>query len=149
MTDTQKTRIRAGFTLMELMIAITILGLLMAMVGPAIYNQLAKAKKRTAKSTMMSIKSAISEYKMDTGQFPQTLKDLIKKPAGDRVKKWEGPYLEKAGGERYEEIPEDPWGMSFTYKVTATGGKHPYELYSRGSDDESAPKEEWISVWDE
>lgn len=146
MTDkrTTSSMLRAGFSLMEIMIAITILGLIMAMVGPALQNTLKKAKKRTATSTMRGFKDAISSYQMDVGQLPQSLKDLIVQPRDEKAKKkWEGKYIDK------EEIPEDPWGENFIYKVGASGGKHPYELYSRGPSGAEAPKEEWISVWDE
>lgn len=143
MTIGQKRIARAGFSLMEIMIAVTILGLVMAMVGPALQNTLKKGKIRTTKSTMRSFKDAIASYQMEVGQLPQTLKDLIKKPREERAaKKWEGPYIEK------EDIPEDPWGENFVYKLTP-GSKHPYEMYSRGPNGAEAPKEEWISVWDE
>ena len=143
MTVTQSRCARAGFSLMEIMIAVTILGLVMAMVGPALNNTLKKGKIRTTKSTMRSFKDAISSYQMEVGKIPQTLKDLIKKPREESAaKKWEGPYIEK------EDIPEDPWGENFVYKLTP-GSKHPYELYSRGPNGVDAPKEEWISVWDE
>lgn len=143
MTTTQRRIARAGFSLMEIMIAVTILGLVMAMVSPALQNTLKKGKIRTTKSTMRSFKDAISTYQMEVGKLPQTLKDLIKKPREEgAAKKWEGPYIEK------EDIPEDPWGENFVYKLTP-GAKHPYEMYSRGPNGADAPKEEWISVWDE
>src|SRR5690606_14831856 len=100
MTTTQRRIARAGFSLMEIMIAVTILGLVMAMVGPALQNTLKKGKIRTTKSTMRSFKDAISTYQMEVGKLPQTLKDLIKKPREElAAKKWEGPYIEK------EDIP--------------------------------------------
>ena len=92
---------------------------------------------------MRAFKDAINMYQMNLGHLPPALKDLIKKPTDERdKKKWDGPYIEK------EEIPEDPWGESFVYKLTP-GTKHPYELHSRGPNKTEAPKEEWISVWDE
>jgi len=143
MTVTQSRYARAGFSLMEIMIAVMILGLVAAMVGPAAMNAYKNAQKRTAKATMRSFKDAIGMYQMHVGQLPQTLKDLIKKPRDERAsKKWEGPYIEK------EELPEDPWNSPFVYKLTPGAG-HPYELYSRGPNGADAPKEEWISVWDE
>jgi len=142
MTNAQSRYARAGFSLMEIMIAITILGLIMAMVGPALQNTLRKGKVRTAKSSLKGFQSAIEEYQMEVGQLPQTLKDLIKKPR-EGAKKWDGPYLKKT-----DEIPEDPFNNPYVYKLTP-GAKHPYELYSRGPNGADAPKEEWISVWDE
>ena len=134
---------REGFSLMEILIAVMILGLVAALVGPAAFNAYKNAQKNTAKTTLRSFKDAINMYQTHVGQLPQTLKDLIKKPRDERsAKRWEGPYINK------EEVPEDPWGNDFKYKITA-GAKHPYDLYSRGPNGESAPKEEWISVWDE
>src|SRR5436190_12286180 len=113
MTVTQRRCTRAGFTLMEIMIAVMILGLVAAMVGPAAMNAYRNAQKRTAKSTVKSFKDAISMYQMHVGQLPQSLKDLIKKPRDERAaKKWEGPYIEK------DEVPEDPWGNPFVYKLS-------------------------------
>jgi general secretion pathway protein G len=137
---TRARYVRSGFSLMEIMIAITILGLVMTMVIPAITNQLRKAQKRTAVASLKGFKSAIAEYHRETGQYPSKLRDLIKKPAN--VKDWDGPYLEK------EEIPQDPWKHEFKYKVTP-GAKHPYELHSWGPNDQGSPKDEWISVWEE
>jgi len=143
MRSTQYRHARAGFSLMEILIAIVILGLIMAMVGPALQNTLRKGKIGTTKSTMRGFKNAISQYQMDVGQLPQALKDLIKKPRDEKAaKKWDGPYIDK------EEIPEDPFNNPFVYKLTP-GAKHPYELYSRGANGPDAPKEEWINVWDE
>jgi len=143
MTFTQNRCARAGFSLMELMVVILIMGLLGAVVAPAVMKQFSNAQKRTTKATMRSFKDAIGMYQMHMGRLPGSLKELIKKPTDDRdKKKWEGPYIEK------EEIPEDSWGGSFVYKVTP-GAKHPYELYSRGPNQDAASKEEWINVWDE
>jgi general secretion pathway protein G len=143
MTITQKRYVRSGFSLMELMVVILILGLLGAVVGPAVMKQYESAQKRTAKATIRAFKDAISTYQMHLGHLPPALKDLIKKPSEERdKKKWEGPYIEK------EEVPEDPWGERFVYKVTP-GAQRAYELYSRGPNKEAAAKEEWISVWDE
>jgi general secretion pathway protein G len=144
MTTTQRRIARAGFSLMEIMIAVTILGLVMAMVAPALQNTLRKGKIRTAKSSLKGFQQGIEEYQMEVGKLPQTLKDLIKKPRDEAAaKKWEGPYLKKA-----DEIPVDPFENPFVYKLTP-GAKHPYEMYSRGPNGADAPKEEWISVWDE
>jgi general secretion pathway protein G len=149
MLNKQKIIARAGFSLMEIMIALAILGFIMAMVGPALQKTLARGKAKTAKNTMMSFKNGIMQYKMDVGQLPSSLKDLIQKPRDERAsKKWDGPYIEKSSGDEYEELPEDPYNNPFVYKLTPNA-KHPYELYSRGPKGPDAPKEEWISVWDE
>ena len=141
---------RAGFTLIELMLTIMILGGLMALLLPAINGALKKAKKGTAKTTMMTIKNGIMQYQAELGKYPAKLKDLIQRPkSGDEkiTKKWDGPY---GFGEGTTEIPEDPWGENFVYKLAqpGSGSKHPYELYSYGPNGKGAPKEERIDVWD-
>ncbi len=134
---------RAGFTLIELMIAIAILGILMAIVVPNYLAYQERAKKRAAKSTLQVFKGAILMYQSDIGQFPTRLRDLLLRPREERLaKKWEGPYLER------KEVPSDPWGNKYQYKVTP-GGPNPYEFYSYGPKGKGAPKVEWLSVWDE
>jgi len=142
--EKEKHYARAGFTLMEILIAVMILGLLSALVGPAVMNIYKGQQKKAAKGSIDGFKKGISMYQMHVGALPTTLKDLIKKPKEERAaKKWEGPYV----GEDLTEIPEDPWGEKFAYKLTP-GGKHPYELYSYGPNGKGSPKEEQISVWD-
>ena len=135
---------RSGFTLMELMIVIMIIGLLGGILAPAVNNALKKAKKGACKTLLLKLKHGISLYQGQVGQLPQTLKDLIKKPSGDRAKKWDGPYGVEEGTDT---VPEDPWNNKFHYKVTQ-GAKHPYELLSYGPNSKGSPKDEWISVWD-
>ncbi len=143
MTITQKRCARAGFSLMEIMIAVTILGLIMAMVGPALQNTLRKGRISTAKNSLKVLRNGIEEYQMEVKSLPQRLKDLIEQPRDEKAKKnWGGPYLKNAN------VPEDPWDQDFVYKLTP-GAKHPFELFSRGPSGADAPKEEWISVWDE
>lgn len=135
---------RAGFTLMEILIAVAIIGLLGAIMGPALNSIYKNQQKKAAKATLRAFKDGISQYQRDVLQLPATLKDLIKKPKDERAsKKWEGPYV----GEDLTEVPEDPWGGKFMYKLTP-GGKHPYDLYSYGPNGKGAPKEEQIDVWE-
>ena len=142
-SDAQVKYARAGFSLMEIMIAVMILGLVAGLVGPRVMQFLEDSRIRAAKATLLTFKDAITMYQLDVHQLPTKLKDLIKKPAGEAAKRWKHSYLNK------EEEPEDPWGNKYSYKLTA-GGKHPYELMSYGSaDGKSTPKEQWISVWDE
>lgn len=135
---------RAGFSLMEIMIAVMILGIVAGLVGPRVFQALENAKKTTARTELKVFKDAITMYKSNTGSFPQKLADLTQRPKDERIsKKWQGPYLEK------EKIGEDPWGNKHSYKVNPEGSKRPYELFSYGPNGKGSPKEEWISVWDE
>lgn len=140
MTLTEKNHAKAGFTLVEIMIAITIVAIMAAVGGAAINTYLKRAKKSATKTTMKNLKTGIREFKEEVGQYPQKLNDLVQKPRDDRAKKWDGPY----GIEDVEEIPEDPWGNPYVYKVNPPGSKHPYELYSEGPEGEG-PK---IDVWE-
>ncbi len=134
---------RGGFTLMEIMIAIAILAIISAVVGPYFMAYLEKAKKSTAKTTLKGFKSAILLYQADVGQYPTTLKDLIRRPREERLaKKWEGKYIDK------KEVPVDSWGNKYQYKVTPAGA-NPYELLSYGPKGKGSPKVEHLSVWDE
>lgn len=134
--------IQEGFTLIEIMIAVAIVGLMLAIIGPAVYRRFAGATESAARSQMASLKTAIGTYYIDTIRYPDKLSDLIKKPADPKLAaKWKGPYLEA------DEIPDDPWGNPYQYRKTL-GGKHPYELYSYGSDEgKDTPKEKWIQAW--
>jgi general secretion pathway protein G len=146
--DARVKHARAGFTLMEILIAVMILGLLSAMIGPALFNVYKKQQKNATRGTLRSMKIGIERYQQEVHQLPVTLKDLIKKPksSDERVaKRWDGPYVGKEGD---TDIPEDPWDGKFVYKITQ-GAKHPYELYSYGPNGKGSPKDQWISVWDE
>jgi general secretion pathway protein G len=121
--DIRARYVRPGFSLMEIMIAVMILGLVMAMVGPALNNAYKKSQKRTAAVTLKSFKNAIAEYQRETHQLPAKLKDLIKKPTN--VTGWDGPYV---GEGDLADVPQDPWSNDFKYKITQ-GGNHPNELY--------------------
>jgi general secretion pathway protein G len=135
---------RSGFTMIELMIVIVIIGLLGGVLAPAVNNALKKARKGTTKTTLMNIKNGINRFQAELARYPSSLKDLIKRPkSGDEkvTKKWDGPYY---GEEGIEEVPEDPWGNKFVYKLNQPGTKPPYQLYSYGPDGKGAPKEEWI-----
>lgn len=143
--DSRVKHARAGFTLMEILIAVMILGLLGAMVGPALNNVYKNQQKKATKGSILGMKKGIDMFRNDVGQLPAVLKDLIKKPKEERAsKKWSGPYV---GDETTTEVPEDSWGGKFMYKVTQ-GSKYPYELYSYGPNGKGSPKDEWITVWD-
>lgn len=138
-------RAKSGFTLIELMIAITILAILSVVVVPNFMKYLESARKSSAQTTLRSLKQAVTMYYAQVGQYPQTLKDLVRRPSNEKAaKKWQsGGYLEK------KEIPEDPWGNRYKYSVAKPGSDQAYELYSYGPNGKGSPKTEWISVWDE
>jgi general secretion pathway protein G len=116
-----------GFTLLELLVVILIIGLLTGIVGPRFFGQISKSEITTARAQMDAIDKAIQAYRMDTGRYPSTaqgLKALYEAP-GDEPR-WRGPYLQAA-------VPLDPWGMAYQYRSPASSGKE-YELVSFGRD---------------
>lgn len=115
-----------GFTLMELMIVMVILGMLAAVVGPKIYDNLMKGKDQIAKMQISELESALMLYSFDTGRFPTTsegLQALVQNPAG--TSSWQGPYLRKG-------VPNDPWDRLYAYK--SPGDHDDFDLYSFGAD---------------
>lgn len=130
-----KKQNRKGFTLIEILIVIAIIGLLMAFLAPRFLGQQEKANISAAKIGLKQIQGAITLYKTNVGRSPERLIDLVEKPLDEKAaQRWRGPYL--------DDLPEDPWGNDFEYRKTP-GEKHPYELYSEGPEDG-----EPISVWD-
>jgi len=116
----------AGFTLLELLVVIVIIGLLAAYVGPRYFAQLSKSERSTAKAQIESFGKALDTYRLDTGRYPTTeqgLNALVVKPNDET--KWNGPYLQKA-------VPPDPWGRAYIYSSPGKGGD--YDLSSMGKD---------------
>lgn len=115
-----------GFTLLELLVVVAIIGLLAAYVGPKYFGQLGKSEQALAKAQIESFHRALAAYRLDVGQFPSTeegLNALMAKPSN--AAKWGGPYLSKA-------VPPDPWGKPYIYR--APGAKSEYDLLSYGKD---------------
>jgi general secretion pathway protein G len=137
------THSRSGFTLIEILIAMAIIGLIMGVAAPIAMNQFKKAKVNTARRELMSLQNAINEFNVDTNQFPSSLKDLLKAPAEENVaRRWQGPYLQK------KSVPKDPWSNPYKYSLTPDA-EHPYELYTNGAQGKKGGKKSRMSVWDE
>jgi general secretion pathway protein G len=115
-----------GFTLVEILVVIIIIGLLAALVGPKLFGKVSSAKLKTAKAQIELFGTALDAYRLDVGKYPTTeegLKALREKPSG--ADQWKGPYLPK-------EIPMDPWGRAYVYKSPGNFGD--YDLISLGLD---------------
>jgi general secretion pathway protein G len=116
-----------GFTLVEILVVITIIGLIMGLVGPRVLNYLTESKAKAAKIQIESFASALDLFYLDTGRYPSSsegLGALVQRPGS--IAAWNGPYVK--GGT----IPNDPWGNPYVYRSPGQHGT--YDLISYGSD---------------
>jgi general secretion pathway protein G len=128
-TRSWRTRRRSerGYTLVEILVVITIIGLIMALVGPRVLNYLTESKVKTARIQIQSFASALDLFYLDAGRYPTSaegLAVLVRPTAG--ITAWNGPYLK--GGI----LPSDPWGKPYVYRSPGEHGA--YDVVSLGSD---------------
>lgn len=129
---------REGFTLIEIVIAIAIVGFMMAAAVIGIPALRRMGQRNSVKSSLKTIQTALETYNLNVGSYPKELKELIEKPTDPKIAtRWPGKLLNS--------LPEDPWNQPFHYEFTPRK-EHPYELYSEGdpTDTEGAK----YSVWD-
>ena len=123
---TDKRRFNSGFTLLELLVVVAIIGLLVGYVAPRYFSQIGKSEVNVAKAQIDALSKALDQYRLDIGRYPTTelgLNALMTRPPNEP--KWNGPYLQKAP-------PADPWGKPYLYK--SPGDKGDYDLISYGKD---------------
>lgn len=119
-------RPRRGFTLLELLVVMVIIGLLAAYVGPKYFSQIGKSEVKTTRAQIVGFDNALQQYRLDVGSFPSTeqgLQALQTRPDG--VAKWDGPYLAKS-------VPMDPWGRPYVYVSPGEHGE--FDISSTGRD---------------
>jgi general secretion pathway protein G len=128
-TSIRKSR-RTGFTLLEMLVVLVVLGLLAGLIGPQLFGRVGEAKTTTAKTQMELLGVALDSYRLDNGAYPVTtqgLEALMTRPTRQPAPaNWRGPYLRKA-------VPMDPWGRAYLYQAPVRGGEG-YELRSLGRD---------------
>lgn len=120
----------AGFTLLELLVVLVIIGLLGSLVGPKLFGKADAAKIQTAQTQVKMLKGALETMRLDIGRFPtpaEGLSLLNEPPKDERIaSRWKGPYLDEA-------LPPDPWGNPYQYAVPGANGQ-PVAIYSFGAD---------------
>ena len=137
--STQRARRRqAGFSLVELMVVIAIIGILASVVLVAVTSRVGQARKTAVLTDFANIKKAIQMFKIDNGFYPDSLMDLIEAPANANNWNPDG-YLEAAS------VPSDPWGNEYVYR-RSSGGRRPYELISYGADGIDGGEEEAADI---
>jgi general secretion pathway protein G len=121
-----RARRQGGFTLLELLVVMVIIGLLAAYVAPRYFSQVGRSEVRSAQAQIAALRNALDAYRLDVGSYPSTeqgLTALTAKPQGST--RWNGPYLQRA-------VPADPWGRPYQYKSPGEHGE--YDLLSLGKD---------------
>ncbi|MFH0794612.1 MAG: type II secretion system major pseudopilin GspG [bacterium] len=134
---------RRAFTFLEIMLVVTIIGILLAVVGPNLFGRAEKAKVTAAKAQMDSIKTALQHFEIDVGRFPtgqEGLKALVERPSDVFEDEWDGPYLQEG------KLPKDPWKQEFTYKCPPEHSRY-YDLYSLGKDRQEGTDDD-ITNWE-
>ncbi len=124
---TRAQRRRAGFTLVEMLVVLAIIGSIVGLVGPRVLNYLSESKVKTAQIQMENLSSALDLFYLDAGRYPTSeegLGALVQRPAG--VSSWSGPYLKSVS------VPKDPWGRPYLYRSPGQNG--PYDVGSLGPD---------------
>ncbi len=115
-----------GFTLLELLVVMVIIGLLAGYVGPRYFSQIGKSEVKAARAQIDALGKALDQFRLDTGHYPtmeEGLQVLVARPANEP--KWDGPYLTKG-------VPADPWGNPYVFKIP--GDHSEYDLMSYGKD---------------
>jgi general secretion pathway protein G len=122
----QKRRAQSGFTLLELLVVMVIIGLLAGYVGPRYFAQVGKSEAKAALAQIDALEKAVEQYRLDVGRYPSNeegLNALFVRPANEA--KWQGPYLKKMP-------PPDPWGRAYIYRLPGAGAD--FEILSLGKD---------------
>lgn len=133
------SRPQKGLSMVEVMIVIAIMAVFALVVGPKMMSYVGKAKVSTTKTILHNVKQSIDAFHLDTGTYPDSLADLVRKPLEENVaRKWQGPYLDVKDDDY---IPVDGWDHELVYRRLEPGSGKPYELYSDGPDGEDGSED--------
>lgn len=127
---TMKPLVARGFTLIEMLVVLVIIGLLASLVGPKLFSKVDSSKVQTAQTQVKMLKATLDTLRLDIGRYPTAVEGLsllVSVPADEKIRgKWKGPYLDG-------DIPLDPWGNAYQYGVPGANSQ-PFALYSLGAD---------------
>jgi len=130
------TRHSSAFTLVEMLLVITIIGILAALVIPKMVGRSEQARLTAVHADLSSIKTALDAFEVDNGYYPKSMQDLLQQP--NNAKNWHGPYLEK--------VPQDPWGNNYLYYYPGKHNQNSYDLLSVGPDGKEGSEDD-IGNW--
>jgi len=126
-------RDKRGFTLVELLIVMVIIGMLAALVYPRLTSKVSKGKQSAAKAQIALLGQALDQFKLETGRYPTTSEGLNALAVNPGITNWDGPYLKKA-------VPNDPWGRPYHYESPGSHGD--YDLFTYGADGTAGGEDE-------
>jgi len=137
--ENRKSKIVNGFTLVEILLVMTIIGILAAIVIPKMVGRSEQARQTAVRADIASIKTALDAFEVDNGFYPKNLQDLLQQP--NNAKNWHGPYLDADKG-----LPQDPWGNPYIYNYPGRHNASGFDLYSAGPDSKPGDEDD-IGNW--
>ncbi len=132
---------KKGFTLVELLVVMVIIGLLAALVGPRLFPKLGKGKQSAAKAQIELLGQALDQLRLDIGRYPTTQEGLNALITNPGIDNWEGPYLKK-------QLPNDPWGKPYMYQSPGTHGEYDLVSYGRDGVQGGEGEDKDVNSWD-
>ena len=129
-------KLKRAFTLVEMLLVVTIIGILAALVIPKIVGRSEQARTTAAHADLSAIKTALDAFEVDNGYYPKSIQDLLQQP--NNAKNWHGPYLDK--------VPQDPWGNNYLYYYPGKHNQSSYDLLSVGPDGKEGSEDD-IGNW--
>lgn len=130
------TRRRQGFTLVEMLLVITIIGILAALVVPKMMGRSEQARQSAVRADIAAVKTALDAFEVDNGFYPKNINDLLQQPRDS--KNWRGPYLDR--------LPQDPWGNAYAYSYPGRHNANSFDIASSGPDGKAGTDDD-IGNW--